>query len=115
MKKGKDNMKTSRVLVCCASVTLAVTSGGLADSRKCTIFNGTEAPIAAVQIRATGQARWQANLLAQHTVGVARSETVQISTPPCMYDFFITFDDGHRRIIQRVDVCRRTSLTVTSG
>ena len=102
-------------VACAVSLALAVISPAHADSRRLTIFNNTEAPIAAVQVRAPGQVRWQDNLLVQRTIGVARSEVVQIATPPCLYDFFVTFDDGHRRIIQHIDVCGKASLYINGS
>ena len=105
-----------RAFVCGACFVVAIASAAQADLKKCMIFNSTVSPIAAVQVRATGQSRWQENLLSQHTIGVSRSWAVQITTPPCLYDFFVTFDDGHRRIIPHVNVCaKQASLSVTGS
>jgi hypothetical protein len=105
-------MSVFRSLICGTGLALAMASGSLADSRNCKLFNSSDAPIAAVQVRPSGQGRWQGNLLVQRMIGVSRSEVVQITTPPCVYDFFVTFDDGHRRIIPNVDVCHRSSLSI---
>jgi hypothetical protein len=96
-----------------AGLALVMASNAEADTKTCTLLNSTDAPIAAVQVRASGQTVWQNNLLVQRTIGVSRSANVQLTTPPCVYDFFVTFDDGHRRIIPHVDVCHRSSLSVT--
>jgi hypothetical protein len=68
-----------------------------------TIVNGTRTAMVSLQIR-NGHSGWQGNLLRDGPVGVGKHKTIYVSDT-CICDVRATFEDGHRVMRQRVDIC----------
>ncbi|MEI9989078.1 MAG: hypothetical protein WDM86_03485 [Rhizomicrobium sp.] len=96
-----------------SGVTVAAT-GFNRLSREVTIKNGTRTAIVSLQAKAPGAEAWPLDLLNRRNLGVQKSVTLSLhATPECLYDLKVVFEDGHRILKQRVDLCRQPAFLLT--
>jgi len=69
-----------------------------------TVVNGTRTAMVSLQIR-SGHSGWEGNLLRDGPVGVGKHKAIYAPSDSCVCDVKATFEDGHRVMRQRVDVC----------
>lgn len=97
-----------------AGVLAAPMAAGADDTGLPTIVNGTNYAIVSCQARPAGSGHWQTDLLVHKTLGVAKSTAVNLSRKEsCLYDLFVTFDDGHKVLRQNVNICQGIAILIT--
>jgi hypothetical protein len=79
----------------------------------CTIVNGTRTAMIMLQIKESNSARWQAELLNRRPLGVQKEATFHDKSDACLYDLRAMFEDGHRVLRQRVDLCKNSRYVIT--
>ena len=78
-----------------------------------TIVNASHFGIVALQARTAANTPWQADLLNQRTLGVGKSVTV--NPGGCQVDLLATFDDGHKALKQKVNVCGNAPIKISDA
>jgi hypothetical protein len=86
--------------VCLAGTALAAT-----------IVNGTRTAMVSLQIK-SGHSGWHGNLLDDGPLGVQRHKTIYGPSDGCVYDLKATFEDGHRVMRPRVNLCAPSMVVI---
>lgn len=80
-------------------------AGTAVAGQKIMIINGTRTAMVGLQLRESGGSDWQPDMLNRRPLGIQRQIGFERS-PKCLYDIRAIFEDGHRVMKSRVDLCR---------
>ncbi len=84
-----------------------------ASSDPIVVVNGTRTAMITLQLKPSDARAWQPDLLARGPLGVQKETTFQRPGHVCIYDLKAMFEDGHRVVKQRVNLCKTERYVVS--
>ncbi len=98
---------TAGTVLGAAAVILLVCATSPATANRAnmiSLVNTTRTALVSFQLRQSGTSAWEPNALGQHALGVRKKTAINVSGG-CIFDVISSFEDGHRKLTPRVDLC----------
>lgn len=83
-----------------------------ASAQSVVVVNGTRTAMIMLQLKPSDTRAWRPDLLERRPLGVQKETVFQRSSNTCFYDLKAMFEDGHRVVRQRVDLCKTQRYVV---
>lgn len=111
MRVVQESMPVLRLALVLAGVCLlAGTSASTA--KPVSIVNGTRTAMVSLQVRPVDAPIWRPDLLDHRTLGIQKEIPVEVG-PACVFDVQARFEDGHRVMKERVNLCKSPTYLLT--